>query len=270
MKKTRLFFASNILALFAMLVVTTALNGASMTNTDVIKMVKAGIDESVIITSIQNAENGFDTSVDGLIALSSAQVPKPVVNAMIARGSPASTAANTTAPANSATPATGVSNANPQSEDEIIMIDKGARTTLKYVKPQRRAASRGGIWAGGIAGVASYCVLPNPKASLRVTPNATFIVSVPENASIENYLVLANFEPRKNGTREVLTGGGTGINMSTGIPKVRVVALTVEKAADQSRAPAQHIIYAVKPAQPLKKGEYAFVGSDKCFDFGVD
>jgi len=261
MKKISFVFVSRLLPFLALLLAATALQGAPMTNADVIKMVKAGIDESVIITSIQNAENGFDTSADGLIALTSAQVPKPVIGAIITRASAASTASS----------AASASKANTQGTDEIIMIDKGVSTTLKYVKPEKRVANRGGFWAGGIAGVGAYCVLPNPKASLRATANATFVVSVPENASIENYVVLANFETRRNGTREVLSGGGaTGISMSTGIPKVRLVVLKIEKAADQSRAPAQHVIYTVKPAQPLKKGEYAFVGDEKCFDFGVD
>jgi len=263
MKKT-LF---NILPLLALLVATTALNGAPMTNNDVIKMAKAGIDESVIITSIQNAENGFDTSADGLIALAGAQVPKPVINAIIARASAAPAA-----DANSAAPAATAGNANPQGEDEIIMIDKGVSTTLKYVKPEKRSASRGGFMAGGFAGNATYCVLPRPNASLRATPNATFVISAPENAGVESHVVLALFETRKNGTREILVAGGSNFtaSRSTGIPQERAIALKIEKAADQSRAPAQHIIYTLTPEKPLKKGEYAFMADDKCFDFGVD
>jgi len=107
MKPLLSVFASSILSLLALLVAATALNGAPMTNADVIKMVKAGIDESVIITSVQNAESGFDTSADGLIALSGAQVPKPVIGAIIARASaptratpaPAPTAMRTATPA---------------------------------------------------------------------------------------------------------------------------------------------------------------------------
>ena len=152
------------------------------------------------------------------------------------------------------------------------MIDKGARTSLKYVKSEKRAASRGGFMARGLAGNATYCVLPRPNASLRATPNATFVVSVPENAGVESYVVLALFETRKNGTREIQISGGNNFttSSSTGIPQDRAIALKIEKAADQSRAPAQHIIYTLTPEQPLKKGEYAFMADDKCFDFGVD
>jgi len=63
------------------------LNAAPMTNADVIKMVEAGIDESVIITAIQKAQSGFDTSPDGLIALSQAKVSKEIINAMVTRSS---------------------------------------------------------------------------------------------------------------------------------------------------------------------------------------
>ena len=269
MKKILSVPAARILTLLALFAATTALNAAPMTNADVIKMAKAGIDESVIITSIQNAESGFDASADGLIALAGAQVPKPVINAVIARAS----AAKTAAPAATATtPSATTGNANLQGEDEIIMNDKGVSTTLKYVKPERRAAARGGFIGAGFAGNATYCVLPKPTASLRATPNATFVVSVPENAGVESHVVLALFETRKNGTREILIAGGSNFtaSRSTGIPQERSIALKIEKAADQSRAPAQHIIYTLTPEKPLKKGEYAFMADDKCFDFGVD
>jgi hypothetical protein len=240
-----------------LLLAMTTLNAAPMTNADVIKMARAGIDESVIITSIQNAENGFDTSADGLIALNEAKLSKPIINAIITRAS-AVAAAAAAAPAKD--------NANIQGADEIIMIDNGRSQTLRYVKPQTRTAQRGLGWGG----VAAYCVLPNPKAGLRATPGATFVVSIPEHASTESHFILASFEVRRNGSREVLIGAGGWASVSTGIPKVRVVAAKLEKAPDQSRAPAQHIIYTLTPSQPLKKGEYAFIADEKCFDFGVD
>jgi hypothetical protein len=250
MKTHPALLALSLLVLLA----TTALQGAPMTNADVIKMAKAGIDESVIITSIQNAENGFDTSADALIALNEAKLSKPIVQAIITRASATGAAAP------------GPDRANTQSADEIIMRDNGATRTLRYVKPQTRTAQRGMGWGG----VAAYCVLPNLKAALRATPGATFVVSIPEHATIESHFTLANFEPRRNGSREVLIGAGGWASVSTGIPKARVVPVKIEKASDQSRAPAQHVIYTLTPEQPLKKGEYAFIADEKCFDFGVD
>jgi hypothetical protein len=225
-----------------------------MTNADVIKMAKAGIDEAVIISSIQNAENGFDTSADALIALNEAKLPKPIIQAIITRAS----ATGAAAPARNGT--------DTQGADEIIMRDNGANQTLRYIKPQTRTAQRGMGWGG----VAAYCVLPNLKAARRATPGATFVVSIPDHAALESHLILASFEPRRNGSREVLIGAGGWASVSTGIPKARVVPVKIEKAPDQSRAAAQHTVYTLVPVQPLKKGEYAFIADEKCFDFGVD
>jgi hypothetical protein len=251
MKKISILPAINTLIL---LLVATTLQSAPMTNADVIKMAKAGIDEAVIITSIQNAENGFDSSADGLIALNQAKLPKPIIQAVIARASATGAAVS------------AKDKAGTQSADEIIMRDNGTDQTLRYIKPQTRTAQRGLGWGG----VAAYCVLPNLKAAMRATPSATFVVSIPEHAAIESHFILASFEPRKNGSREVLIGAGGWASVSTGIPKARVIPVKIEKAPDQSRAPAQHVIHTLPPEQSLKKGEYAFIANEKCFDFGVD
>ena len=120
-KKILSVFTASFLSLFALLFAATALNGAPMTNADVIKMVKSGLDESVIIASVQNAESGFDTSADGLITLSGAQVPKPVINAMIARASDANAAAAQNP--RRATAAQRV--ARDSSDDNALLLPKG-------------------------------------------------------------------------------------------------------------------------------------------------
>jgi len=124
MKKTLSIFTTRILTLLALLAAATALNGAPMTNNDVIRMVKSGLDESVIITSIQNADSRFDTSADGIIALTGAQVSKPVINAMIARAS----AANTAAPvANNAAPAANTAYAPPPPQNTTAAAPQAPR-----------------------------------------------------------------------------------------------------------------------------------------------
>jgi hypothetical protein len=65
-----------------------------ITNADVIKMKKAGLAESTIITTIQTRKSKFDVSPDGLIALHRAGVTQAELDAMIAAsGGPAPTAA---------------------------------------------------------------------------------------------------------------------------------------------------------------------------------
>lgn len=57
-----------------------------MRNADVIKMVKAGLDEATIITTIQTRKSKFDVSPDGLIALHKGGVTQAEMNAIMAAG----------------------------------------------------------------------------------------------------------------------------------------------------------------------------------------
>jgi len=105
---------------------------------------------------------------------------------------------------------------------------------------------------------------------------------VPANAQAESYYTLVTLAVRKNGTREILTGGGY-MSYSTGVANDRVVPTTSEKLADQSAAPKDFVIYRVKTVNPLPPGEYAIVlynsqirtvgyfasGADSYFDFGL-
>src|SRR5450432_1854000 len=57
-----------------------------LTNDDVIKMAKAGLDDDVIISTVQANANAFDLSPDGLIALKKGGVNSKVLHAMQALG----------------------------------------------------------------------------------------------------------------------------------------------------------------------------------------
>lgn len=61
--------------------------GDAMTNEDVIKLVMASIPEDLILQRIKTAIPDFDTSSDGLIALSTVGVPKKLIAEMMLRTS---------------------------------------------------------------------------------------------------------------------------------------------------------------------------------------
>lgn len=56
-----------------------------LTNQDVIKMVRAGLSESIVVATIQENRCNYDTSPDGLIALQKAGVTQKEMNAMMSR-----------------------------------------------------------------------------------------------------------------------------------------------------------------------------------------
>ena len=58
-------------------------NHAPLTNADIVKMVKAGIPESVILRKVQMSESNFTTSPNALIELKRRHVPDDVMAAML-------------------------------------------------------------------------------------------------------------------------------------------------------------------------------------------
>ena len=71
-----------------------------LTNLDVIKMVKGGLPESVVVSTIKSGPAKFDTSPDGLIALHKAGVTPGEMDAIMAASSngPSSSSGNASAP----------------------------------------------------------------------------------------------------------------------------------------------------------------------------
>src|ERR1043166_7995790 len=70
----------------------------TLTNADVVKLVKAGLSPAPIEAKIEASPTAFDTSTDALIALTKEGVPESVIRAMIAKGgrpAPAQTRAKT-------------------------------------------------------------------------------------------------------------------------------------------------------------------------------
>lgn len=245
-----------------------------ISNDDVIKMVESNLDASIIITMIETADVAFDTSPQGLVGLSGASVPAEIIRAMITRvNAPAASAAVAAKPK---------TDANMLKPSDVLLLDDGKESMMKYLTPQVRTAARG----MGFGGVASYSVLRGSNAALRISnPQPVFLVSVPKQAQIESYLTLASFAVRRNNSREVLIGGGY-MSYSSGIHPDRVIDVTATPAADQSRAADGFTLFEVRPSAPLPQGEYAlilytsemgglvgswFAGSGNAyFDFGKD
>ena len=264
--------------LLAILVAGSRLCGAVLTNADIIKMCEANLNESIILSSIENSEPEFDTSPQGLIELSAAKVSPALISAMINR---ANAPARPAAPASEA--AAGEAPAvDPMSPSEVFIIDDDEPRAMRYLNPQMRTAAR----AFGMGGVATYAVLRGHAANDRISdPQPSFWVSVPNQAQVESYVTIASFAVRKNNSREVLVGGGY-MSYSSGIHPDRVMEISTEKIADQSRAQKGFTIYKITPSRPLKTGEYAvivysgemqslvgtwFTGAGNAyFDFGVD
>ena len=91
-------------------ILTAQQNNPPLTNSDVVKMVKAGTPDATIVNAIAARDTQFDLSATGLQALSQAGVSSKVVRAMLAAESKkkdAAAAAEKSTPAQDATATQG-------------------------------------------------------------------------------------------------------------------------------------------------------------------
>jgi hypothetical protein len=105
---------------------------APLTNADVVKMVKAGLSESVVVSTIQANPGNYDISPDGLIALKNAGVTPNEMNALVAVASGAS-------PAPGAAPNANTASAPPAPRFQmpvVAVIQNGAPQQLPLEKTQ--------------------------------------------------------------------------------------------------------------------------------------
>jgi hypothetical protein len=264
-----------IVAACLLSLVASVAAAAPMTNADVNKLLDAGMPESVILEAIANGTPKFDTSADALVAMknhgASAAVLQAMVNPKLAQAAGAGANAKGGAAAGAVL--------NPE---EVEVVNGGQHTAMQYIVAQNRTAAR----ALGFAGVASYATLQGDHAARRLPAKGVdFIISVPKNAQPVSYVAIASFVVRRNGTREVATGGGY-MSYSSGINKDHVIPVKSEMLADQSRARDGFALYKLTPESALPSGEYAVVlytqaarsfglfaqavNTNSYFDFGVD
>lgn len=117
----------------ALVVICTALAAQqALNNENVIKLVKAGLSDDVIITTINASQGSYDTSTDGLVALKGAGVSDKVIAAIIVKASshpastdnPVPTQEPENKPATSTTPATA-----PQSDAQAATSSEPGTVT---------------------------------------------------------------------------------------------------------------------------------------------
>jgi hypothetical protein len=157
----------------------------SLNNDSVIKLVKAGLSEDLIITTVNASAGTYDTSADGLIALKTAGVSDKVVAAMVSRAF-----APVPAPAAAVSPASG----RPPGIDEVgvYMKDRtGAWTMLtsEVVNFKTggflKSLATDGIVKGDVNGH-----VQGPQGKTKTTFPVEIAVYAPEGTEINEYQLL--------------------------------------------------------------------------------
>ena len=285
--------------MFALALVAGARAQEPLTNDVVIKMVKSGLSEDLVVSMVRSQPAKYSLAPDQVIALKSAGVPDKVVAAMVEKGGGGISG---TATATGATPVAGtVANGDPN--DPTAPHDSGIYLHAKdrngeYKMTVLEQAAYQGSKTGGVLGAAlTYgikkakmkAVIPGQHASIR-TPDSqpVFYFYFEDKAaglgkggfgagsvSNPNQFALVKLDVTK-ASRETIIGEFGAFGASSGTNEKSMVNFKSERL----RAG----LYKVVPNGPMLPGEYCFLvsqanmgalgagaaGAAQIFDFAVN
>ena len=244
----------------------------TLNNDAVIKLVKAGLSDDLIVSTINSQAGTYDTSTDGLIALKSGGASDKIVTAIMLRASAGTTAAS--APAAATAPA-GTNPDDPTAPHEagIYIYDETAPAGSKMTMLDPSVYSQGktgGMFASamtyGIAKIKVKAVLRGAHANVRVSnaqpvfyfyfeqrssglsQSSTFF----SGTTTPNEYTLLKFDI-KGSTRETATGSMNAFGASGGTDEKAVTNFTYTKLRPG--------VYKVTLNAPLEPGEYGFIST---------
>jgi hypothetical protein len=173
-----------------------------MNNNAVIKMVKAGLSDDLIVNTVNASPGTYDTSVNGLIALKQAGVSDKVVAAMIARGNAPSVAPAAAVPGASA---------RPKGIDDVGVYYKDKNGEWQMLEPEVVNFKTGGVlksvFSEGIVKGDMNGHVPGKHAKSVLTFPVTLAVYVPEGVDIAEYQLLRLRTNKDNREFRSMTGG---------------------------------------------------------------
>ncbi len=248
---------------------TQGSEGEVLTNDSIVKMVRAGIDQNVIVMKVQLSKVDFDLRTEALITLRQAGVSDRILGAMLTRIAGGTSARSQPAgPALSRSPgsvppdASLLSPVPGQVKDLAYYIRAGEQFEIDYIQGRRTM--------GGFILPKMKAVFGGARARLRVTEDRpTFYLGWNPT---ESPLVRLDSDGSDN-ERKVGIGRGAFpifVEAREGPSEDDMVAFDIEKL------PSGY--YRVTPKSPLEKGEYGFLrlpggalgGQPRIYDFGRD
>jgi hypothetical protein len=261
----------------------------TMTNDAVIKLVKAGLSDDLIVATINAQAGKYDTSVSGLIALKTAGASDKVVSAIVIKASgsaPAATAPASPAaaaatdpddPASPHDPGVYFMTTTPDGKTKMVFMDQVG------VPASKTSGMMGAAFSFGIAKAKVKVDLVGGHAALRTGSNPVFYMYFPPAVNLGGLggtdvvhspaqFALLLLEDKKDHRETMVAKVGMG-SQSTGNDEKR----TFQFRSERLRAEA----YKVTTLGSLQPGEYAFLATTKVtgtlasatyivYDFGVD
>ena len=263
----KIFFALVFLGFYSLLMAQQALN-----NDAVIKLVKAGLSEDLIVSTINGSPGTYDTSADALIALKKAGASDKVVAALVAKNAAPPASVQPGAPAEARDP-----------DDPASPHDPGVYllTTTRDGGRKMVFIDRMGSGREKSHGRSMMAEIPGPHAAVRTTVDKPiFYMYFPSNVSlsdVENISSPSQFSllalEEKKDHRETAVSHVGWWHVTVGTEEKKSSLFESERVRPYA--------YKITPNVSMKPGEYAFIATTSVagsargamvviYDFGVD
>lgn len=256
---------------------------SALTNDAIIKMVKAGLGEDVIISMVHTQPANYTLTPEELIALKSAGVPDRIVAAMVTKYSATGVSTMFGGKPTGATPTAGTVSAG-DANDPMASHDSGiylyaknrnGEYTLTILEQAAYQGARTGSVVGsaftyGLKKIKMKAVIPGPHAgTVLPNPEPVFYFYFEDKAaglgagvfgagkvSNPNQFALLKLEVTKS-SRETIIGEFGTLGSSSGTNQKSMVSFRSERLKPG--------LYKVVPNGPMKPGEYCFLASSPLF-----
>lgn len=233
-----------------------------LTNSDIVKMVKAGLPESTINAVIEQSEAAFDTNPPALIELKNLGVPPGIIESMV-RAAPVASApvSATTAPIDA-------------SDATILAEGTYYKSPTGWVKLQPQMMGGGGathVAKAMVPGMTPHMVFTfrGAESPVQISEHRP-IFYFKQNPAIVNFpgrserdIVLVRFDKKKDHRELQMTSGATMFTFKAGFSKEKTPEILVKRVSET--------VFTVTPSQDLSPGEYllTFGLGASGFDFGI-
>jgi hypothetical protein len=234
-----------------------------MRNEEVVKLVKGGFSNELIVKTINSRPSQFDLTADDLLNLKGNGVPNDIIEAMISRQGESTRSANAPAP--------------PSAEDHSFWLHDGdnkIRLTLAQVTVDARTTALTAF--GGAVNTFATLSEGGTAAAIRVTNRSPSFgeLMTPPDFRVAELVCLVRLEvDSANKHRRVKVGKyGAYRGSQTGIPQSARIPVIFDKVGEATYKGQRQSLYSMRPETPLAPGEYAVVLSQRMlfFDFGID
>lgn len=249
----------NTFLLWILLLLSPALIAQEMmTNDSVVKLIKAGLSEDLIVTTVNSSPGKYDTSTNALIALKKAGAGDKVIAAIIlkASGSTAAPAANSDPAAATPAQAPAVTLAQgglPPGVDSIGVYyhDSASNTWQEVPAEVVNFKSEGALKHYASAGVLKgekIALVGGNRSSLSVKLPASFILYVPEGRAPGEYQLI---RMHVNADSREFRAANGGIVHDAGGALRDVIDYSPKKIAPR--------VYLIEMGEDYENGEYGFL-----------